>query len=75
MDYLISVECVKKWNVSRRRVAINCKEGRIEGSFLMGRMWFIKKSAISNSIKKGRHLEVLDGNIISRIYLLKKSRE
>ena len=24
----------KKWNVSQRRVAIYCKEGRIEGAFL-----------------------------------------
>jgi DNA adenine methylase len=31
--------------VSQRRVAIYCKEGRIEGSFLMGRMWLIPKDA------------------------------
>ncbi len=45
MDYLTSAECAKKWNVSQRRVAIYCKEGRIEGSFLMGRMWLIPKDA------------------------------
>jgi DNA adenine methylase len=45
MDYLTSAECAKKWNVSQRRVAIYCKEGRIEGAFLMGRMWLIPKDA------------------------------
>ena len=45
MDYLTSAECAKKWNVSQRRVAIYCKEGRIEGTFLMGRMWLITKDA------------------------------
>ena len=29
MDYMTSAECAKKWNVSQRRVAIYCKEGRI----------------------------------------------
>lgn len=45
MDYLTSVECAKKWNVSQRRVAIYCKEGRIEGAVLMGRMWLIPANA------------------------------
>lgn len=41
MNYLTSAECAKKWNVSQRRVAIYCKEGRIEGAVLKGRMWMI----------------------------------
>lgn len=45
MDYITSVECTKKWNISQRRVAIYCKEGRIEGAVLMGRMWVIPKMA------------------------------
>lgn len=45
MDYLTSAECAKKWNVSQRRVAIYCKEGRIEGAVLRGRMWLIPKGA------------------------------
>ncbi|SFL05872.1 DNA adenine methylase [Lachnospiraceae bacterium KH1T2] len=45
MDYLTSAECAKKWNVSQRRVAIYCKDGRIEGAVLMGRMWLIPKDA------------------------------
>lgn len=41
MEYLTSAECAEKWNVSQRRVAIYCKEGRIEGAIQKGRMWFI----------------------------------
>lgn len=35
----------KKWNVSQRRVAIYCKEGRIKGAVLKGRMWMIPADA------------------------------
>ncbi len=45
MDYLTSAECAQKWNVSQRRVAIYCKEGRIEGAVLRGRMWWIPSDA------------------------------
>lgn len=38
MKYLISMECVKKWDVSQRWVAIYCKETRIEGTVQKGRM-------------------------------------
>ena len=43
MEYLTSADCAKKWNVSQRRVAIYCKEGRIEGAIMVGRMWMIPK--------------------------------
>ncbi|MDD3238552.1 MAG: DNA-binding protein [Lachnospira sp.] len=41
MNYLTTAECAKKWKVSQRRVAIYCKEGRIEGAELKGRTWLI----------------------------------
>ncbi len=45
MEYLTSAECAEKWNVSQRWVAIYCKEGRIEGAVLRGRMWLIPADA------------------------------
>ena len=45
MDYLSSAEIAKKWNVSQRRVAVFCKEGRVQGAVLIGRMWMIPKDA------------------------------
>ncbi len=41
MDYFTSAEIAEQWNISQRRVAIYCKEGRIEGAVLKGRMWMI----------------------------------
>ena len=45
MDYLTSAETAEKWNISQRRVAIYCKEERIEGAVLKGRMWMIPSDA------------------------------
>lgn len=45
MDYLTSAECAEKWNVSQRRGAIYCKEGRIKGAIQRGHMWFIPAEA------------------------------
>lgn len=45
MDYLTSAECAEKWNISQRRVAIFCKEGRIAGAVMRGRMWMIPSDA------------------------------
>lgn len=45
MGSLTSAECAEKWNVSQRRVVIYCKEGRIKGAALRGRMWLIPVDA------------------------------
>lgn len=45
MEYMTSAEIAEKWNISQRRVAIYCKEGRIEGAVLKGRMWMIPSDA------------------------------
>ncbi len=45
MDYLTTTEMAEKWNVSRRRIATYCKEGRIEGAFLKGKTWLIPEYA------------------------------
>lgn len=41
MNYLTTAEFAKIWNISQRRVAIYCKEGRIQGAELKGRTWLI----------------------------------
>ena len=41
MNYVTTAELAEKWNVSQRRVAIYCKEGRIKGATLKGRIWLI----------------------------------
>ena len=44
MDFLTTAECAKIWNISQRRVAIYCKERRIEGAVLKGKTWLIPEN-------------------------------
>ena len=41
MGYLTTAEYAKIWNISQRRVAIYCKDGRIKGAVLKGKVWLI----------------------------------
>lgn len=43
MDYLTTAQVAEEWGISQRRVAIYCKEGRIEGAEMAGRMWLVPK--------------------------------
>ena len=45
MNYATTIDKAKEWGVSQRRVAIYCKEGRIEWAEFLGRTWFIPKKA------------------------------
>lgn len=45
MDYLTTSEIATKWNVSRRRVSMYCKDGRIKGAVLKGKIWLVPKNA------------------------------
>lgn len=45
MDYLTTTEMSEKWNISRRRIATLCKEGRISGAILKGKTWLIPSEA------------------------------
>ncbi|WP_418419508.1 helix-turn-helix domain-containing protein [Blautia sp.] len=46
MEFLTTTEIATKWNISRRRVAALCKEGRIDGAVLKGKTWLIPDDAI-----------------------------
>lgn len=43
MEYLTTAEQAKIWNISQRRVAVLCKEGRVPGAVLKGKFWLIPK--------------------------------
>ena len=45
MDYLPVQKFSNKWNISKRRIQILCKEGRIEGAKMIGNMWVIPTDA------------------------------
>ena len=44
MNFLTTAEYAKIWNISQRRVAIYCKEGRIDGAILKGKTWLIPEN-------------------------------
>ena len=41
MELITTTEMAEKWNISRRRIATLCKEGRIEGAILKGHTWLV----------------------------------
>lgn len=46
MEYLPIQEFTDKWNISKRRIQILCREGRIEGAKMIGNMWMIPENAM-----------------------------
>lgn len=45
MEFLTTTEMAKRWNISRRRIATLCRDGRIAGAVLKGRTWLIPEDA------------------------------
>lgn len=45
MEFLSIQDVSNKWNISKRRVQILCREGRIDGAKMIGNMWVIPENA------------------------------
>ena len=45
LSYISAKEAAERWNISQRRVAILCSEGRIQGAMMVGNMWIIPGNA------------------------------
>ena len=45
LSFISAKEAAEKWEISQRRVAILCAEGRIEGAMMVGNMWIIPSNA------------------------------
>ena len=41
MEYLTTLEMSTRWNISSRRVALLCEQGRIDGVIKKGKTWLI----------------------------------
>ena len=68
MGYLTTSELSKVWNISRRRIATLCKEGRIDGAMLKGKTWLIPDN-IAKPIdpRKEKNINRLDMTMIKEI--------
>lgn len=62
MQYMSAHEAAEKWQISQRRVAILCSEGRINGSTFLSKMWLIphdaKKPVDGRTLRKNRGASV-----------------
>ena len=58
MELLTTTEMSEKWNISRRRIATLCKEGRVDGAVLKGKTWLLpsdaKKPEDPRQVKKNK---------------------
>ena len=46
MEYLSIQEFADQWNISKRRIQILCREGRINGAKMIGNMWVIPENTM-----------------------------
>lgn len=61
MILLTSNEMAKKWDISSRRIAILCSEGRINGAVKKGKTWLIPSDAEKpNDARKTEEVEMTD---------------
>ncbi len=56
--YISAKETAEKWNISQRRVAILCCEGRVDGAVTVGNMWIIPSNAKKPADKRALRGEV-----------------
>ncbi len=45
MDYLSIQDVSNKWNISKRRIQVLCRDGRINGAKMIGNMWVVPEDA------------------------------
>ena len=58
MGFISSIDAGKKWNLSNRRIAVLCSEGRIAGAQKIGNTWLIPEDAEKPTdarIKSGKY--------------------
>lgn len=55
MEYYTTSEMAEVWNITRRRVSVLCKEGRIDGAILKGKTWLIPSD--TTKPEDGRHFK------------------
>ena len=65
LDYLTVKEAGEKWNLSKRRVAILCAEGRVPGAEKKANVWLIPDDAekpVDARIKSGKYIKNVKPN-------------
>lgn len=63
MEYLPIQEFTDRWNISKRRIQILCKEGRINGAKMIGNIWTIPENAMKPSDARSKNPTVISSEI------------
>jgi hypothetical protein len=69
MEYLPIQDYANNWNISKRRIQILCKEGRIPGAKMIGNMWVIPEKTerpVDARIKNPVKEEVVGDSVVRR---------
>ena len=70
MTYISTAQAAKRWGISQRRVAILCKQQRIEGAQKAGHTWIIPETAkkpLDARIKTGKYIKMAPCNSNSKM--------
>lgn len=67
MKYISTAQAAARWGISRRRVALLCEQGRIDGVQKAGSTWIIPDTAqkpLDARIKSGKYMKQEGGTSI-----------
>lgn len=65
MNYISAAQAADKWNISKKRVTVLCKEGRIADAQMAGNVWIIPENAEKPAdarVKSGRYIKEVEKN-------------
>lgn len=62
MNLMSAKQAAELWDISARRVAVLCKEGRIPGAQLIGKSWVVSENAekpVDARVKSGKYIKCI----------------
>ena len=62
--YISTTEMAAKWGISKRRIALLCSEGRVEGAYKVAQTWLIPDDSIKpldDRVKSGKYIKKKEG--------------
>lgn len=60
MNYISAAQAASKWKISKKRVTVLCKDGRVSGAQMAGNVWIIPETAEKPAdarVKSGRYIK------------------
>lgn len=67
MEYISIQDVSDKWNISKRRIQILCREGRIDGAKVVGNMWLVPENTVKPMDGRVKNPVMKDKNVLSGV--------